>query len=302
MPEELQAKDEDRWKVVFGNMRWQRNIISLLAVGMFLLVLMHLPAAFNARWQGGLRDALLPLATLLANARAWGSALCLGAAEQAQRHERLTLEMGQLRNEIRQLKALEQENAELRRLLALPAGPGYRLLAAQVVARALGGWWEMARLNKGLSAGLARDMPVISAEGLVGRIVEVSGNTADVLFLVDPHTRVSAKLARMDAFGIVRGQGVSLQGDSLCRMDFIMKEADILPGDEVVTSGLGGVFPAGLTIGYVEKVYLDRSGLYQHADIVPAADLKNITVVFVVLPEQPGGPLTETLTTSAGRR
>jgi len=74
-----------------------------------------------------------------------------------------------------------------------------------------------------------------------------------------------------------------LWGDPLCRMDFIVKEADLLPGDEVVTSGLGGVYPAGLLIGYVEKAYLDRSGLYQYADIVPAADLRSLEFVFIVV-------------------
>jgi rod shape-determining protein MreC len=70
-------------------------------------------------------------------------------------------------------------------------------------------------------------------------------------------------------------------------MDFILKDADIQRGDEVVTSGLGGVYPAGLLIGYVGRVYRDRTGLFQYADIVPAADLRSLDVVFVVTP----GPL-----------
>lgn len=145
----------------------------------------------------------------------------------------------------------------------------------------------MVRLDQGITAGVKRDMPVVSGEGVVGRVVQATPRTADVLLLVDPSSKVSAKITRMDAFGIVRGQGVSLRGDPLCRMDFILKEADILPGDEVVTSGLGGVYPAGLVIGYVEKVYLDRSGLYQYADIVPAADLRALRFGFVITTEQP---------------
>jgi rod shape-determining protein MreC len=65
-------------------------------------------------------------------------------------------------------------------------------------------------------------------------------------------------------------------------MTFINKNVAIRPGDEVLTSGMGGVFPKGLLIGYVEDVYKDDSGLYQHADVVPKADLGVLAYVFVV--------------------
>ena len=134
-------------------------------------------------------------------------------------------------------------------------------------------------------------MAVITPEGLVGKTVAVSRQTARVLLMTDPTCKVAAKFPRNGVFGIVRGGGVSLAGRSMleilcapdpCRMDFIAKDMDIRRGDEVVSSGLGGVFPAGLTVGYIRSSSMDRSGLYQHADIAPAADLGAVNRVFVV--------------------
>ncbi|MBU4201354.1 MAG: rod shape-determining protein MreC [Verrucomicrobia bacterium] len=271
-------------------MSLKQSIGSLLAVGLLLIVLLNCPPATCARLYGGVRDALSPLVAFLSDTCSSCWRASRGSRVLAADNSRMAVEISRLRTEVRQLKSLERENAELRHLLGVEARAGVRLIAAQVTTRAIGGWWQMARLDKGLSDGVAHDLPVISAEGLVGRIVDVSAYTADVLFLVDPSSKVSAKLSRMDAFGIVRGQGVSLLGDPLCRMDFIIKDAAILPGDEVVSSGLGGVYPAGLVIGYVEKVYLDRSGLYQYADIVPAVDLRSLGFVFIILSERPAGP------------
>ncbi len=268
-------------------MKLSPSFLNWAALGLLLVVLFNLPPAVEARLADGVKDALAPAAGGITRALAWVRGWFADGQALAADNQRLLAEIGQLQWEIRQLRSLDEENSELRRLLGLEARLHCRMIAAQVTSRAIGGWWQRARLDKGLAAGAARDCPVISAEGLVGRIVEVSARTSDVLLLVDPNSQVSARVARRDAFGIVRGQGVSWRGDPLCRMDFIVKEADILPGDEIVTSGLGGVYPPGLVIGYVERVYLDPSGLYQYADVVPVADLRLLGLVMIVSGEQP---------------
>ncbi len=274
-------------------MNFKQSLFSLAAIGMLLLVLMNLPPAAKARFAGGVKDALAPVAGVISRGLLFCRSVCTGGDDLAAHNRRLMIQLGQSRWEIQQLQFLEQENSELRRLLGLEARSRYRVVAAQVIDRSIGGWWQLARLDKGLVDGVTRDLAVLSEDGLVGRIVEVSTFTSDVLLLVDPNSKISARLSRMDAFGIVSGQGVSLRGDSLCRMDFIVKEANLQAGDEVVTSGLGGVYPPGLVIGYVEQDYLDNSSLDRHADIVPAADLRLLGFVFIVLREQPANPARE---------
>lgn len=276
----------------------KQRVSGLVIVSVLLLVLLNLSPVVHSRLAGEVRDVLMPVTAFLSKTFAFRHRSPPDSSNLMADNNQMAVEIGRLQNKIRQLKSLERENTELRRLLGLEARSGFSLLAAQVMARAIGGWWEMARLDKGSFHGVSRDWPVISAEGLVGRIVDVSAYTSDVMFLVDPNSKVSGRLSRMDAFGIVRGQGVSLSGDPLCRMDFIMKDADLLPGDEVVTSGLGGVYPAGLVIGYVANVYRDRSGLYQYADVVPAADLRSLEFVFIVPQNQSSG---QRKTPSAGK-
>ena len=230
-----------------------------------------------------LRDLAVPFTSFISRVPSFVAKALRDDTELMDENTQIAIELQRLRYELSQIKMLKRENQQLRDLMGLSGHITNRLVASRVIARDINGWWQMARLNKGSKDGIATDMPVIAAEGLVGRIIGVSARTSDILFPVDPSCKISARLSRLDAFGIVRGKGVSLRGDAQCRMDFILKEHDIIPGDEVMTSGLGGVYPAGLVIGYVEHAYLDRSGLYQYADIVPAVDLRSLNMVLIVV-------------------
>ena len=248
---------------------------------MLIVVLINLPDSTTTRMNNFMRDATLPLSRPMARVLASGRGLFQDEPQSATRVQ-LLAEIAQLHMELRQAQALEQENRALRQMLGLSAHVGRRLIAAEIIVRDVNAWWQMARLNKGSADGIALDMAVITPEGLAGSITRVSRTTSDVLFLVDPACRISARLTRLDAFGIVRGQGVSWNGQASCRMDFISKAAQIMPGDEVITSGLGGVYPSGLVIGHVDQVHLDPSGLYQSADIVPTSNLRSLDVMFVM--------------------
>jgi len=259
----------------------RRSFYILILAGILIIVLINLPGSTTARMNTFLRDAMLPLSRPMARALASGRGLFQDEPQTAN-HVKLLAKNAQLRLELRQTQALEQENRALRQMLGLSAHVGRRLIAADIIARDVNAWWQTARLNKGLADGIALDMAVITPEGLAGRIIRISRTTSDVLFLVDPACRISARLTRLDVFGIVRGQGVSWRGQASCRMDFINKAVQIMPGDEVITSGLGGVYPSGLVIGHVDQVRLDPSGLYQSADIVPTFNFRSLDVMFVM--------------------
>lgn len=267
----------------------RRSFYILILAGILIIVLINLPGSTTARINTFLRDAILPLSRPMARVLTSGRGLFQNEPHTAN-HVQLLTEIAQLRLELRQAQALEQENRALRQMLGLSTHVGRRLIAAEIIARDVNAWWQMARLNKGLADGIALDMAVITPEGLAGRIIRISKTTSDVLFLVDPACRISARLTRLDAFGIVRGQGVSWRGQASCRMDFISKAAQIMPGDEVVTSGLGGVYSPGLVIGRVDQVYLDHTGLYQSADIVPTSNFRSLDLVFVVSRDESGRP------------
>lgn len=205
----------------------------------------------------------------------------------------MSAELIHLRNEARDLRLLENENIELRRQLDFVRRTPRKLIPCEVIARDISGWWHTIRLNRGSGDGLVSPMAVMTMDGLVGRTVDVSLRTADVLLISDPSCKVSARIVRTGSFGLVSGTGETGAGRVLCTMEFMNKNVPILEGDEVVTSGLGGVFPTGLLIGYVEKVYRDKTGLFQRADVVPKADLGVLNYVFAVADE--GGEIDEYL-------
>ncbi len=205
-----------------------------------------------------------------------------GLGDLALDNRNMAAELTRLRSELRYLEALEQENIELRAHLGFMIRPDRELIPAEVLARDISGWWQTVRIGKGLAEGVEPHMAVVTPDGLVGRTMNVSAGTADVQLISDPFCRVSAYLPRTEAYGITLGRGLPLRGGAMLRMEFINKDAEIRPGDEVVTSGLGGTFPKGILIGHIEHVMMHDSGLYHIADVAPSADIGRLTYCFVV--------------------
>lgn len=262
-----------------------RSIVLWVVLGAVLLVVLNLPASVSDRAKGMLREGIAPLQGALSGFSRWvGESVrsVRGIGGLVRENQQMSAELVRLRNEVRDLQSLSQDNAELREQLQFTAQAQRRLTPCEVIARDITGWWETIRLSKGLSDGVSMDMAVMTSDGLIGKTVDVSARTCDVLLISDPACKVSTRIVRTGAFGVVAGSGPAKAGQAACQMEFINKNVPVLPGDEVVTSGLGGVFPKGLLIGYVDKIYKDETGLFQRADIIPKADLGMLTYVFVV--------------------
>ena len=274
------------------------HVIGLILVAA-LVVLLNLPVPAGQRIKGGARDNIAPfqngLSLLVSRLR--GAAAALGAAVTGTDERRSMLEeLARLRSQVWRLKTHERDNRELRKLLGFRERQAHRLLLCEVVARGdTTGWWQKIRLNRGSEHGVGIDCAVITAEGLVGRTIEVSRFTCDVLLITDPNCRVACKLADTGAFGIVTGEGTSVAGEARlemlyavrpCTMKYMPIDGEVLENMEVVTSGLGGVYPEGLLLGRVARVYRDPDKLYRRADIAPAADMNALRYVFVVMEEK----------------
>jgi rod shape-determining protein MreC len=204
----------------------------------------------------------------------------------------LEKEVKVLRAQLRGFDGMSRENKEMRDLLDLKKRLERRTVACEVIARDDGyGWWQTIRLDKGRVEGVDEGMPVITIDGLVGRVIESDAHTCDVLLISDRSFKVSVRFETDGSFGILQGGGVSLRGEHrfgvLCmptsaRVDYVRKDLDIKVGEVVVTSGFGGVFPGGLVIGRVVGMRMDESGLYQVAEVAPVADMVRLKQVLVV--------------------
>lgn len=200
-----------------------------------------------------------------------------------QRNAQLQAEINRLSVENARLIEFERENERLRQLLNFTrSNPWYEYKAAAVVGHKIGA--DTSNLlfsifiNVGARDGVAVDMPVITDRGLVGRVVAVGPNVAEVLLLIDPASAVNSRVQTSRVTGIVRGNR-----DSGLSMERIPQGETISPGDIVLTSGLGGNFPDKLVIGQITQVNQRDSDMFQSANVRPTVDFGKLEEVLVII-------------------
>lgn len=265
----------------------ERGVIGWLVLLVGMVVLLNLQGGLSDQVKSGMREGLAPLQAMLSG---WSHAArdsvrgVRGLADLAAQNRDLSAELGTLRNRVQTLEALEGENLRLREQLNYAARTERTLASCEVIARDVSGWWRTVRLGKGYLDGIEADMAAITPDGLVGRTVYSTPRTADVVLITDPSCKVSVRLPRTGTNGILSGVWKREGPDrAFCRLEFLNKNSLIEPGDEVETSGLGGVFPAGLTVGTIEDVKRDGTGLGQTARVRIRADVGDLIHVFVVV-------------------
>lgn len=157
------------------------------------------------------------------------------------------------------------------------------LQVARVVLRDDMSWRKTIVINAGTRDGLVKDMAVVAGAGLVGKISAVGYAYARVVVVSDPTFKAGGRLQHSRYTGLVEGSG----GQTLT-LNFLPPDAEIVPGDRVLTSGLGGIFPAGYLIGIVRDVARGEGGFYQYATVMPAVDINRLEYVAVIkrLPPQ----------------
>ena len=134
-------------------------------------------------------------------------------------------------------------------------------------------------INRGSEQGITKDMPVVTPQGLVGNVIQVFGNTAKVQLILDPRSAVGSLVQRTESrtAAIVEGSGTTPLSP---RMVNLARDADIIKGDKVITSGWGGIYPKGLVVGEVTAVVNEEGGLLKYAVLKPAVDFDRLEEVF----------------------
>ncbi|HYK74636.1 MAG TPA: rod shape-determining protein MreC [Pseudoneobacillus sp.] len=182
-----------------------------------------------------------------------------------------------------QVHLLDKENTELRDILDKKETlRDYDPIQATVIGRNPDHWHEMVIINKGKVDGIKENMPVITAKGLIGKVKNISQFTSTIQLLstMDPKYRISSIIqADKEVFGLVEGYDDQKE---LLLIKTIPYNAEIKKGQNVVTSGLGGVFPEGLVIGKVVDVVPDQYGLNLTAYVKPGANFYDIENVMVI--------------------
>jgi rod shape-determining protein MreC len=209
----------------------------------------------------------------------WHTIESIGILRRTSREQ--ATEIDQLNSELVRMRELEMENQDLRRLLGFKAAhPALRLLPARLLGKDATGILEAVLIDKGSNDGLREDMAVITWAGLAGRVIKVNPTSAAVLLVTDVSSSVAARIQdpTARASGIVSGRK-----EGGLTMQHILQQELVQTGDVVITSGVGGGFAEGLTLGKVVRVQKRNIEMFQEAVLEPAVDTSKLERLYIVL-------------------
>jgi rod shape-determining protein MreC len=264
-------------------------IVSLVVVtGLFLILL---PSRLNDQLKWMLSWVYLPLVGVADGVEGVGHR----SRAYLTPRSRLLAENDRLRRENRQLRVLQfqsqvfrRENARLRSLVEWRAQHEWNLKLARVIIEDPANWWRGVVLNIGMSEGVQVDDPVVTEEGLVGKVISVSGNRSRVALLGDANCKVAAVLGNSSQGGIVLPSAQNAVNRQVVELKHLPSDAELEPGMEIFTSGAGGVFPRGIPIGRLIDSQTYNFGLYSGARIRLRADLDQLDLVWVIVRGETG--------------
>lgn len=203
--------------------------------------------------------------------------------QMKQEQQELIAEAEQKQLYEQQLKDALLENERLRELLGEKSKyPDMKFVYADVILKNVDSYSSTYTLNKGTKDGIEKDMVVVAIGGLAGRIIEVSDTYCVMLSIIDSRSSVPGIVESSRDTGIVKGIAQTGQVQSVCEMSNMPMEVKTVPGDKVVTSGMGGVFPKGIVIGEVMEVTAGDTQLDTTAQIVPAVDFDHLEHVLII--------------------
>lgn len=200
--------------------------------------------------------------------------------------EALRSENQRLKAELLDARRAADENRRLSRLLGLRDLLPSETLVARVIAIDASPYFRVARVQLDRGEGeVRRGMPVLTPEGVVGRINRVAGSTSDIQLAVDPRFALDVILPRTGGRGILRGKPG--ENGYRCSIEYLVRGTEAQAGDVVVTSGLGGSFPRDIPVGKVSKVTVTGTGIYQDIEVTPEVDFARLAEVLVVVSPAP---------------
>jgi len=263
-----------------------RRLLVFLTLGVVALAVLteqvRSPDRRRIGWAGdAVEFVLAPAAMVLSRiggavSGAWSVLNEIGTLRTENAH--LRAEVGRLREENARLRASEQENARLRTLLGFKEQEPYQTVAVRVVGRDPSDWFSTVLVDRGTLAGIRRNDSAVTSDGLVGHVIEAGLTWSRVLLLPDPRSAVGVLVVRSREAGVVEGQG-----QPLLRVKYLARDADVQPGDEVVTSGLGPIYPRSLVVGSVVEVSHPSGDMFEEAVVRPSADLSHLEELLIIV-------------------
>jgi rod shape-determining protein MreC len=262
--------------------------VALGALTLLTLGILKLPPGAASRLKLAVGGVFLPLFGLAGSTQT----LTDKTSQKLISRQELTKQVAELEKQNRELRlramqwnAVAQENLRLRSQLGLvKQHPDWRLKLGRVVARDPANWWRSLRIDLGARDGVTTNAPVMTAEGLVGRVSEVSFAQSQVVLLGDPDCRVAVLVEETRDHGVIAPEVSGPLDDSLVDITLLSRSSQLKAGQRVVTSGFGGIFPKGIPVGHVVDTHSVGYGLYVEARMKLLSNVGALEELWVKLP------------------
>ncbi len=277
-------------------------ILAVAVITVFLLAVSASRGKYNFYWSERVVTVVLAPVEYVVSKVGYSvrqAATSISELLNVYRHNQaLRAENDNLRRAIIDNTEIVAENVRLKALLDYrKAAPQFDMVIATVVARDPSAWTNIIVINRGTDHGIAKDMAVVTPQGLVGSVVQAYRSSAKVQLILDPRSAVGGLVQRPESrvAAIVEGNAAKPFAPKMVN---IARDADIIKGDKIITSGFGGIYPKGILIGEVTDVINEEGGLLKYAVLKPAADFDRLEEVAVIVrsrepvsvpPAAPGG-------------
>ncbi len=261
------------------------HYIALGLVVVLTLIILSLPSQTTARLKLGIGSLFLPLfwsANSAQQAAGRAGDAVLPRSELLRENEALRRQNQELRLQLGQADAVKAENDRLRQLLGWQRQQPHKYKLANVVLHDPANWWRTVQIDLGGRDGVRTNLPVVTTQGLVGRVTSVSLTSSQVVLLGDPNCKVAARIDNEARDTGVIGPAGALETDFV-ELGFLSRNASLKPGQAVRTSGDGGIFPKGILIGHVVESHPVEYGLSTVAQVKLGANLGGLEEVWVMM-------------------
>lgn len=208
--------------------------------------------------------------------------MLLSAKDTQKENEELKKQLADAYKDLSDLEKYKNENEQLKKFMEIKEhNPDYKMQSAMVIGRDSSSRFGSFTVDKGSLNSVSVNDPVITEAGLVGVVTHVGPTYSVITTILDPEINVGAYNSRIQSTGVVGGTA-ELYESGKTKLRLLPRDTELLSGDIIETSGIGGVFPAGILIGTVDVIKAENSGVSMYAEINPIVDVMDVTDVMII--------------------
>ncbi len=268
---------------MYNNKKGEMIGIIITIIILVLLVILSNTKLSNISFLGNaLNNIVMPVQngyTYLKNKIAGNTSFFSNIENLSDENKRLKEENSELEQKLRELEIIKSENETLKEYLELTEKyTSYTTIPAYIINKDVSNYSNTFIINVGSKDGIKENMTVIADKGLVGHVIAVSNKTAKVQTIIDPSSSVSILFSSSGDQAICRG----VLEENVLKTTYISTNSEILENETVETSGMGGIYPKGITIGNVTKIENTKNVIDRYTIITPAVDFEKLETVLVI--------------------